>query len=154
MFDNSNMMEPIEWGNIPVGDLTDEELHSKNWNRGVALKGRKKPKHSERMSGSNNPMADKEHPNKGKTMPQISAKIKGKKKHEGFGAKVSAAKKGVPIPSRQGVERPLHSEAMKDPERNVGAQFMREVMTCPHCGKTANGPNYKRWHGDNCKLKP
>jgi hypothetical protein len=26
-------------------------------------------------------------------------------------------------------------------------------MTCPHCGKSANGPNYKRWHGDNCKMK-
>ena len=32
LFDNSNLQEPIEWGNIPVGGMTDEELHSTNWN--------------------------------------------------------------------------------------------------------------------------
>lgn len=26
--------------------------------------------------------------------------------------------------------------------------------TCPHCGKTAKGGNYSRWHGDNCKQNP
>ena len=26
---------------------------------------------------------------------------------------------------------------------------------CPHCGKKGKGrTNYKRWHGDNCKLRP
>lgn len=25
--------------------------------------------------------------------------------------------------------------------------------TCPHCNKTLSGLNYRRWHGDNCKLK-
>ena len=30
---------------------------------------------------------------------------------------------------------------------------MEFESTCPHCGKSANGPNYKRWHGDNCKMK-
>jgi hypothetical protein len=24
---------------------------------------------------------------------------------------------------------------------------------CPHCNKEAGGSNYKRWHGDNCKMK-
>lgn len=24
---------------------------------------------------------------------------------------------------------------------------------CPHCGKIVDNANYKRWHGDNCKLK-
>ena len=25
------------------------------------------------------------------------------------------------------------------------------AVTCPHCGKTIDRQNYKRWHGDNCK---
>lgn len=25
---------------------------------------------------------------------------------------------------------------------------------CPHCSKTVDNSNYKRWHGDNCKSKP
>lgn len=28
------------------------------------------------------------------------------------------------------------------------------VNVCQYCNKTITGPNYKRWHGDNCKLKP
>ena len=32
MWDNSNMQEDIEWGNIPVGNMTDEELYKKNYN--------------------------------------------------------------------------------------------------------------------------
>lgn len=26
-------------------------------------------------------------------------------------------------------------------------------ITCPHCGKEYDLPNYKRWHGDKCKFK-
>lgn len=30
-----------------------------------------------------------------------------------------------------------------------------EKIICEHCGKEIGGkPNYKRWHGDNCKQKP
>ena len=32
MWDNSNMQEDIEWGNIPVGNMSDEELYKKNYN--------------------------------------------------------------------------------------------------------------------------
>ena len=32
LFDNSKLQEEIQWGNIPVGNMTDEELYSKNWN--------------------------------------------------------------------------------------------------------------------------
>lgn len=32
MWDNTNMQEDFEWGNIPVGNLTDEELYKKNYN--------------------------------------------------------------------------------------------------------------------------
>lgn len=131
-------------------DLKDETRRKK---QALTITGRKRKDQSERMAGDKNIMSGKASPNRGKDMPQISSKIKGKKKPEGHGAKVSAAKKGVPNLKALGVARPDHSKAMKDPERNKGADYMRETMTCPHCGKTANGPNYKRWHGDNCKMK-
>lgn len=115
------------------------------------LTGRQRPDQSSRMSGSGNSMAGKAHPNKGKSLPQIGRP--GQSKPDGFGEKISKARKGVPNLKALGVARPAHSETMKDPSRNKGAEYMREAITCPHCGKTANGPNYKRWHGDNCKMK-
>lgn len=30
----------------------------------------------------------------------------------------------------------------------------RELLTCPHCQKTADSSNAKRWHFNNCKFKP
>jgi DNA repair ATPase RecN len=32
MWDNSNIQEGIEWGNVELPGLTDEELYKKNWN--------------------------------------------------------------------------------------------------------------------------
>ena len=134
---------------------SDTEIRKQTGNARQAekLTGRKRADQSARMSGDKNSMAGKVHPNKGKAMPQISEKIKGKAKPDGFGEKIIKARKGVPNLKALGVARPDHSETMKDPSRNKGAQTMRETMTCPHCGKTANVPNYKRWHGDNCKMK-
>jgi hypothetical protein len=133
-------------------DLLDEHFsNDRSAKQGAKLTGRKRPDQSARMSGNSNSMAGKEHPNKGKSLPQIGRP--GVAKPKGHGAKVSAARKGVPNLKALGVKRPDHSNAMKDPARNTGAQTMRETMTCLHCGKTANVPNYKRWHGDNCKMK-
>lgn len=36
---------------------------------------------------------------------------------------------------------------MKDSHAN------REKLTCPHCSKIIDKPNYTRYHGDKCKLK-
>jgi hypothetical protein len=120
---------------------------------GAKLVGRKRADQSQRMSGSNNIMAGKVSPNRGKAMPQISKKLQGKAKPEGHGAKVSQARKGKPNLHALGVARPEHSKIMQDPARNKGAETMRQTLTCPHCGKTANIPNYKRWHGDRCAQK-
>lgn len=134
---------------------SDSELRKQTGNARQAekIQGRKRKDQSVRMSGNNNIMAGKISPNRGKAMPQISEKIKGKTKPEGFGEKISKSRKGIPNLKALGVARPDHSITMKDPSRNKGAEYMRETITCPYCGKGANGPNYKRWHGDNCKYK-
>ena len=83
-----------------------------------------------------------------------SEKITGIKRSEETKKQIGTTRKAKGLTNTwTGVERPEQSELMKDPSRNKGAEYMREVMTCPHCGRTANGPNYKRWHGDNCKAK-
>jgi hypothetical protein len=140
---------------LAVIDLpSDSDLRKQTGNARQAekIQGRKRKDQSARMSGHNNIMAGKTSPNRGKEMPQISEKIRGKSKPNGFGEKISKARTGVPNLKALGVARPDHSKTMKDPSRNKGAEYMRETITCPHCGKSANGPNYKRWHGDNCKL--
>jgi hypothetical protein len=79
-FDNIQTMRKEIW-------LSSTRTANKKNNTGksrpdhsTALKGRKKPEFGIRMSGAGNPMFGKVHPNKGKAMPQISAKLKGKAK--------------------------------------------------------------------------
>lgn len=113
-WDNSSLQEEIVWSNIQLPGVTDEELYSKNWNRGVAIRGRKRPDQSARVSGDNNPMAGKVHPNKGKKIPKISESQAGKKKSDAHRANISKARTGVPIPKLRGRKRPEHSSKMKD----------------------------------------
>ena len=43
---------------------------------------------------------------------------------------------------------------LKQGENNPMFGKTREKFTCPHCLKTVGGKgNFKRWHGDNCKIK-
>ena len=45
-----------------------------------------------------------------------------------------------------------HSE-QKRKEISEATKAATPDIECEHCGKLANTGNYKRWHGDNCKLK-
>ena len=96
-------------------DLLDKHFsNDKGAKQSAKLTGRKRPDQSARMSGEKNTMAGKEHPNKGKSMPQISKKIKGKKKHtEESKEKIGALRRGKPNLHALGKERPEHSELMK-----------------------------------------
>jgi hypothetical protein len=96
-------------------DILDEHFsNDQGAKQGAKLTGRKRPDQSVRMSGSNNSMAGKEHPNKGKTMPQIGEKIRGKKKHtEESKSKIGAVRKGKTNLHALGKERPEHSNLMK-----------------------------------------
>ena len=136
-------------------DLNDDYLNDVSSDRSIkqttAISGRKRPEHSQLML-TDNPMTGKVSPNRGKEMPQISAKIKGKRKAEGHGANVSKARLGVPIPKLQGRKKPEQSKRLKI--HNPGFDATRIAWTCPYCDKQGVGSsNYSRWHGDNCKAK-
>lgn len=40
----------------------------------------------------------------------------------------------------------------KVPEKSA-YQKPKEIVTCPHCGKTGGKPVMMRWHFSNCKQK-
>ena len=37
-------------------------------------------------------------------------------------------------------------------EKMKASHSNRSVITCPHCGRTIDKPNFTRYHGDRCKL--
>ncbi len=138
---------------LPANDKINKGVG--NARQAEKITGRTRKDQSARMSGDNNVMAGKVSPNRGKAMPQISEKIKGKAKPEGFGDKISKARKGVPNLKAKGKSRPEHSEYMKAYYRdNPDKKPPVVVQDCPHCGKSVRGAgNFQRWHGDNCKMK-
>ncbi len=70
---------------------------------------------------------------------KISTALKGKIRTAEHSAKLSQSLKGR-IPSDN--ERENYLKSME-----LGK------TTCLYCGKTTNKGNYRRWHGNNCKLK-
>jgi hypothetical protein len=141
-----------EWGNIELPGISDEVLYKKKWAQVAALQGRKRPDQSAFMK-ENNPMAGKEHPNKGKNMPATSAKLKGKAKSEEHKKNIGLKRKELGLGNIwSGKKRPDQSQRMK--ENNPGFEKTRIQLACIHCGKLASLPNHTRWHGDNCKHKP
>ena len=81
---------------------------------------------SERMTGDNNPAK----------RPEVRAKLS-----------ASSNKKGE--------NNPRFGVTLSDEIKNKITEGNRNSQdyTCPHCEKTMKAGNYKRWHGDNCKMK-
>lgn len=152
-FNNS----PMGWG---IGD--------KNPNRQESAKERLR----ERFLGDLNPMRRDDvrlknslsqrgniPPNKGKphteeTKQKISRSKTGSKMSEEGRRKLSESRKrqfanGERIPpswlGRQ------HTEQTKERMRNSAIE--KPKIRCPHCGTECKPHTYKRWHGDNCKMR-
>lgn len=109
---------------------------------------------------------------KGKPGPNL-----GRKMPEGFGAKQSALKKGVPLGPKTAEHRSKLGQYERTAEHRSAISSMRKAQTglqkrsketkqkmsdwqkgvpkpkvkCEHCGKEISLMNYNRWHGLNCK---
>lgn len=46
------------------------------------------------------------------------------------------------------------SEESKRKMSNSHLKQRESKIVCPHCGKSVDGANFSKWHGDNCKLSP
>lgn len=75
------------------------------------------------------------------TRAKMSESQRGRKHSEETRSRISESNRGK---KRSEEGRSRISEAMKNIPR----------VTCPHCGKSGSPSNIRRWHFDNCKLKP
>lgn len=133
-----------------ASEETKRKMSETRKGRPSAMLGRKhseesKRKTSEALKGEKNPFFGKKHP------PEIMEKILlaniGRKDSEETRLKKSLARLGEKNP-RFGV---TISEDQK--RRQIEALRSNPRVTCPHCNKTMDASNAKRWHFDNCKAK-
>jgi hypothetical protein len=124
------------------------------------IKGKKNPFYGSARNGELNPMYGKTHNEQ--TRQKMSANGKGKHsqpKTEEFKQTLRNMYSGKTIEERFGIEEAARLRAlMKRPKTDEHKQKLSELaksrpqIACPHCGKQSIAPNFKRWHGDNCKL--
>jgi len=99
-----------------------------------------------------------ESPLYGRKRPEFSKMLIGKKRPEHAETmKGRMAGKQNPRFGKPGTfAGKTHSEeALAKMRKPTGPHLkQRELLTCPHCQKTADSSNAKRWHFNNCKLNP
>lgn len=97
------------------------------------------------------------------TKSKISAKAKTRIVSEETKQKISATTRGKPKTPDQieAAAAGRRGKKNKDPAWNKGLVGVQVAWNkgkawpttdCPHCGKAASPANYKRWHGDACKM--
>lgn len=67
----------------------------------------------------------------------------GKPMSDSHKRKISESMKGI-----------CHSRAAINKQSATKKENYKETVSCPHCGKEGSPLGMKRWHFDNCKLKP
>jgi hypothetical protein len=133
------------------------------------LFGTKRPEHSEKMKGENNPMKREENKTlfRGKKRPEHSEKMKGDNNHmktpemrmwmsqnnpskkPEVATKISNSLKGKS-------KSEDHKEKLRGPKSEGHKEKLRgpkPKISCPHCGKLGAPSPMKRFHFDNCKHK-
>lgn len=87
--------------------------------------------------------------NKGKTKPPLSLERKHQISEQFSGTKQSDEHKSKRLKSRQ--ENGYYKNEAETKRKMSVAAMNRPTFKC-HCGKECSLLNFKRWHGDNCKL--
>ena len=109
--------------------------------------------YAESMLGSGNPFYGKTHSDEQKAK---WAKTKGGQNNTFYGKTHDDETRARISKSIQELnkERTITlSESHKAAIAKSNSGKKKAQVLCEHCGKLVNGPsNYKRWHGDNCKL--
>lgn len=95
------------------------------------------------VAGEKNPFFGKTHSLE--AMDKIRAANLGRTDSDATRARKSKARQGALNP-RWGVQIPDEQK-----QRQRVSLFSRPRVTCPHCNKTMDESNAKRWHFDNCK---
>jgi len=107
--------------------LTEDQ----RYNCGKAFRGKKRPEHSKRMRGSNNPMY-------------------GKNDHAHGLIERAKSQRGKTFDEIHGKEKA--DEIRKNLSKSqIGKKHKLKLVKCPHCEKSGSGPNMTRYHFNNCK---
>ena len=109
--------------------LTDEHRYQ----CGSAFRGKKRPDHSLKMSGKNNPMFGKSAHSHG--LIKRAKERTGKTNSEFYG------------------EEKAKQISLNLSKSHKGKKYNLLPKKCPHCGREGKGPNMGRYHFDNCKYK-
>lgn len=80
------------------------------------------------------------------------AKLKGRIFSDATLLKMSLSKKGTCCGNKNSMYGKTHNPASKEIQRQKALE--RPRIVCEHCRTACSPGNYKRWHNDNCKLKP
>jgi hypothetical protein len=94
---------------------------------------------------------------------KISKGLKGKPKSEEHKKNLSISKIGKKMNNEQkerykllfkGERNPMFGKKQSDKSRKKMSDnhYAKKLIQCPYCGYKCAGNNYKRYHGDNCKL--
>ena len=137
-----------------------------------AMSGKDHPMFGVNRSGELNPFFGRSHSEE--TKNRIAEKRKGTRHTEEskskirenhasltdseWSSKMSAAFKGKPKSEAQKQWLSENRKGEKNPffgrkHSLESLEKMHPQVKCEHCGKEMNKGNYKRWHGDNCKMK-
>jgi len=139
----NDIINSNEWANLKFengldgwgcGDANPSKFMTNEWKYkcGNAFRNKKRPDHSKRMKGQNNPMFGKNF--QIKKAVEKAKMNSGKKYEEIFGEE--KAKK---------IKNKL-KKILKGKKHNL------KEFKCPFCCKIGKGPNMKRYHFENCKL--
>lgn len=124
------------------------------------IHGKKNPFYGSNRTGELNPMYGKTHSEHSRQKMSSSGKGKhSQPKTEAFKQTMSEYYAGKTYEERFGVEYAAEIRAkLTKPKSAEHKQKLsklalsRPQITCPHCAKEVTAPNFKRWHGDNCRL--
>lgn len=146
--------------NYEVSYLTEHNaVSSEQWLNQCAFPtfdntGNKRPEHSKRMMGENNPMYGKMPSDE--TRQKMSENRLGKTASAETKAKMSATRKGVKKSEehvRKVADANRGQTRSDETKRKLSeAHKNRPPITCPHCNKSGGPGAMKRWHFDKCKF--
>ena len=133
----------------------EQQLICDNWKNPLLLNGQYRLGKIKQFRNSGpSPLKGKPSPKKGKPSGK-KGKPSGKQQNPSSKPSPKKGKpsgrKGIPTGKQQNPSsKPSHLKGKPSPKKGIPL----EKVECPHCGKIGGNSGMKRYHFDNCKMKP